>query len=208
MYRVFQNFVKIRESCHIKFWHLNWQVGNHVYVIIVVHVTISVPANINYPVPLHVWWFITSIFDKVPLTFTWLAYWHHGVTRDCKWSTMTLQVASLIRRSSRKQHGTENNRSWLSTCSQVIRSWRLKVQHGKPCHTLKKLDVSRVRFPSCQFYLSKSDVMRPHHFHKVLKTSVRQMLQQVGGTFRHGSSVKLTIQTNYLCNWYKFKLLS
>ena len=54
---------------------------------------------------------------------------------------MTLQVASLIRRSSRKQHGTENNRSWLSTCSQVIRPWRLKVQHGKPCHTFKKLDV-------------------------------------------------------------------
>ena len=54
---------------------------------------------------------------------------------------MTLQVASLIRRSSWKQHGTENNRSWLSTCSQVIRPWRLKVQHGKPCHTFKKLDV-------------------------------------------------------------------
>ena len=47
----------------------------------------------------------------------------------------------MIRRSSRKQHGTENNRSWLSTCSQVIRPWHLKVQHGKPCHTFKKLDV-------------------------------------------------------------------
>ena len=54
---------------------------------------------------------------------------------------MTSQVASLIRRSSRKQHGTENNRSWLSTCSQVIRPWHLKIQHGKPCHTFKKLDV-------------------------------------------------------------------
>ena len=55
---------------------------------------------------------------------------------------MTLQVASLIRRSNRKQQGTENNRSWLSTCSQVIRPWHLKVQHGKPRHTFKKLDVS------------------------------------------------------------------
>ena len=55
---------------------------------------------------------------------------------------MTLQVASLIRPSSRKQHGAENNRSLLSTCSQVIRPWHLKVQHGKPCHTFKKLDVS------------------------------------------------------------------
>ena len=55
---------------------------------------------------------------------------------------MTLQVASLIRRSSRKQHGTENNRSYLSTCSQVIRPWHLKVQHGKPRHTFKKLDVT------------------------------------------------------------------
>ena len=60
---------------------------------------------------------------------------------------MTLQVAFLIRRSSRKQHGTENNRSWLSTCSQVVRPWHLKVQHVKPCHTFKKLDVfsSKVR---------------------------------------------------------------
>ena len=49
-------------------------------------------------------------------------------------------MASLIRRSSKKRHGTENNRSWLSTCSQVIRPWHLKVQHGKPCHTFKKLD--------------------------------------------------------------------
>ena len=24
---------------------------------------------------------------------TWLAYWRHGITRDCKWSAMTLQVA-------------------------------------------------------------------------------------------------------------------
>ena len=54
---------------------------------------------------------------------------------------MTLQVVSLIRRSSRKQHRTENNRSWLSTCSQVIRPWLLKIQHGKPCHTFAKLDV-------------------------------------------------------------------
>ena len=77
----------------------------------------------------------------MPRAFTWLAYWRHGVTRDCKWSTMTSQVASLIRRSSRKQHGTENNRSWLSTCSQVIRPWHLKVQHSKPRHTFKKLDV-------------------------------------------------------------------
>ena len=53
---------------------------------------------------------------------------------------MTLQV-SLIRRSSRKQHGTENSKSWLSTCSQVIRPWLLKIQHGKPCHTFAKLDV-------------------------------------------------------------------
>ena len=59
---------------------------------------------------------------------------------------MTLQVASLIRRSSRKQHGTENNRPWLSTCSQVMRPWRLKVQHGKPCHTFKKLDVPKHKF--------------------------------------------------------------
>ena len=42
------------------------------------------------------------------------------------------------------QHGTENNRLWLSTCSQVIRPWHLKVQHGKRCHTFKKLDVLRV----------------------------------------------------------------
>ena len=55
---------------------------------------------------------------------------------------MTLQVVSLFKRSSRKQHGTENNRSWLSTCSQVIRPWLLKIQHGKPCHTFAKLDVS------------------------------------------------------------------
>ena len=53
-------------------------------------------------------------------------------------------MASLIRRFSRKQHGTENNRSWLSTCSQVIRPWHLKVQHGKPRHTFKKLDVPAV----------------------------------------------------------------
>ena len=31
--------------------------------------------------------------------------------------------------------------SWLSTCSQVIRPWLLKIQHGKPCHTFAKLDV-------------------------------------------------------------------
>ena len=91
--------------------------------------------------PMACCWISTSIFDKVPRSFTWLAYWRHGITRDCKWSTMTLEVASLIRRSSRKQHGTENNRSWLSTCSQVIRPWHLKVQHGMPCHTFKKLDV-------------------------------------------------------------------
>ena len=94
----------------------------------------------------------TSIFDKVPRTFTWLVYWRYGVTRDCKWSTMTLQVASLIRRSRRKRHRTENNRSWLSTCSQVIRPWHLKVQHAKPCHTFKKLDVfakSSERFVNC-----------------------------------------------------------
>ena len=52
----------------------------------------------------------TSIFYKVPRTFTWLVYWRHGVTRDCKWSTMILQVVSLIRPSSRKQHGTKNNK--------------------------------------------------------------------------------------------------
>ena len=84
----------------------------------------------------------TSIFDKVPRTFTWFVYWRHGVTCDCKWLTMTLQVVSLFKRSSRKQHGTQNNRSWLSTCSQVIRPWLLKIQHGKPCHTFAKLDVS------------------------------------------------------------------
>ena len=31
---------------------------------------------------------------------------------------------------------------------------------------------TEARFPSCQFYLSKVDVMRPFHFHNVLKTSV------------------------------------
>ena len=61
---------------------------------------------------------------------------------------MTLQVVSLIRRSSRKQHGTENNRSWLSTCSQVIRPWVLKIQLDKPCHTFAKLDVSQVHVPN------------------------------------------------------------
>ena len=84
-----------------------------------------------------------SIFDKVPWSFTWLAYWRHGVTCYCTWSTMTLQVVSFLRPSSRKQRGTENNRSWMSTCSQVIRPWLLKVEHGKPCHTFAKLDVKR-----------------------------------------------------------------
>ena len=53
---------------------------------------------------------------------------------------MTLQVVSLIRPSKSKQHGTKNNRSWLSTCSQVIKPWLLKI-HGKPCHTFAKLDA-------------------------------------------------------------------
>ena len=56
-------------------------------------------------------------------------------------------MVSLIRQSSRKQHGTENNRSWLSTCSQVIRPWLLKIQHGKPCHTFAKLDVNILLLP-------------------------------------------------------------
>ena len=55
--------------------------------------------------------------------------------------TITLQVVSLIRRSSKEQHGTENNTSWLSTCREVIRAWLLKIQHGKPCHTFAKLDA-------------------------------------------------------------------
>ena len=39
----------------------------------------------------------------------------------------TLQVVSLIRQYKNKQHGTENNRSLLSTCSQVIRPRLLKI---------------------------------------------------------------------------------
>ena len=58
---------------------------------------------------------------------------------------MTLQVVSLIRPSKNKQQGTQNNRSWLSTCSQVNKPWLMKIQHGKPCHTLLKLDVFLVR---------------------------------------------------------------
>ena len=63
----------------------------------------------------------------------------HGVTRDCKWSTMTLQVVSL---SKSKQHRTENNRSWLTTRSQVIKPWLLKIHHDKSCHTFMKPDVT------------------------------------------------------------------
>ena len=66
---------------------------------------------------------------------------------------MTLQMVSLIRPSSRKQHGIENNRSWLSTCSQVIRPWLLKIQHGKPCHRFAKLDV--YKFVGGKFCSSK-----------------------------------------------------
>ena len=126
----------------------------------------------------------TSIFDKVPRTFTWLAYWRHGVTRDCKWSTMTLQVVSLIRLSSRKQHGAENNRSWLSTCSQVIRPWHLKVQHGKPWYTFKKLDVF---FPRLTAFKQKelslfSDILllfwNGYHGNKNI-TAVFQMCQTI-----------------------------
>ena len=69
----------------------------------------------------------TSVFGKMPQTFTWLAYWRHGIPRDCKWSTMTLQVVSLSRQSKSEQNWTENNRSWLSTCGQVIKPWLLKI---------------------------------------------------------------------------------
>ena len=34
---------------------------------------------------------------------------------------MKMQVVSLIRPSKSKHHGTENNRSWLSTCGQMIK---------------------------------------------------------------------------------------
>ena len=53
-YRGFQNFVKIRRSRHIKFWHWNWQAKNCAYVIIAVHVTISVLVNIITSPPLGV----------------------------------------------------------------------------------------------------------------------------------------------------------
>ena len=36
--------------------------------------------------------------------------------------------------------------------------------------------LSQVQFPACQFYLSKFDVMRPYNFHKVLKTSVAELI--------------------------------
>ena len=52
---------------------------------------------------------------------------------------MTLQVVSLISLSSRKQHRTENNRPWLSNCSQVIRPRLLKIQQAT--HTFAKFDV-------------------------------------------------------------------
>ena len=58
----------------------------------------------------------------------------YGVSRDCK-------VLSLNRPSKIKQHGIENNKSWLNTCSQVIKSLLLKFQHGKLYHTLAKLDA-------------------------------------------------------------------
>ena len=64
---------------------------------------------------------------------------YHVIASDQLWH---LQMVSLTRPSKSKQHRTENNRSWLSTCSQVIKPWLLKIQHGKPCHTLSKLDVS------------------------------------------------------------------
>ena len=78
----------------------------------------------------------TSIFDKVQRTFTRFAQRCHGIARDCKQSTMTfmfflrglktilqyLQVVSLSLVSDSKQHGTENNRTRLSTCSQVIKA--------------------------------------------------------------------------------------
>ena len=83
----------------------------------------------------------TSIFDKVLRTFTRLVHWRHGVPRDCKWSNHDIESVSLTRPSKSKQHRTENNKLWLSTCCQLIKPWLLKIQQGEPCHTLAKLDV-------------------------------------------------------------------
>ena len=59
----------------------------------------------------------------------------HGVSGDCK-------VLSLNRPSKIKQHGIDNNKSWLNTCSQVIKLLLLKFQHDKLYHTSAKLDVT------------------------------------------------------------------
>ena len=40
---------------------------------------------------------------------------------------MTLQVGFFIRPFKSKQRKAENDRSWLSTCSQVIKPWLLKL---------------------------------------------------------------------------------
>ena len=112
----------------------------------------------------------TFIFNEVPRTFTWLAYWRLGVTRDWKQSTMTLQVVSLIRPSKSKQHGTKNNRLWLSTCSQVIKPWLLQIQHGKPCHTFAELGVEVFRGACFKYqvtYLSS-------YFWKLLKFGYKE----------------------------------
>ena len=50
----------------------------------------------------------------------WSKAWLEMINHD-------LHAVSLITSSKSKQDGTENNRSWLSTCSQVIKPWLLTI---------------------------------------------------------------------------------
>ena len=49
------------------------------------------------------------------------------------------------------------------------------VKH--PALEVSSNSLSQVRFPTCQFYLSKFDVTRPSNFHEVLKTSVDEVFK-------------------------------